>query len=160
MFDPGCNACSDKTSRSHQQKPTHCRDIESSSYHTLHPTPNTLHLPTHIHAFTALNLTKTKPLKTMITVHEQQMSKRADSQVLQDAQDPCSGCDVADMHSERVFNQIQRFYREKETPVRNSNAIRYTSAAQVERLKAYSNNDFAASRIRDLNNGYLPSLLT
>ena len=90
----------------------------------------------------------------MITVHEQQMTKRADPQ------DPCSGCDVADLNSERVFNQIQRFYREKETPVRNSNAIRYTSAAQVERLKAYSNNDFAASRIRDLNNGYLPSLLT
>lgn len=77
---------------------------------------------------------------------------------------PCTACDAADMHSERVFNQIQRFYRAPETPApaseRHSIPIRYTSAAQMERMKTYSNCDFAASRIRDLNNGYIPSLFT
>lgn len=76
----------------------------------------------------------------------------------QSAQPACGECPNSEHYSERLFNQIQRNFNNKEGSSNLYRSYRHISPAQIERMKNYSNYDNNHSKIRTLNNAYLLNL--
>lgn len=59
----------------------------------------------------------------------------------------CSSCNTSDVLSERVFNQAQRSYNNN-----LNTCLKYTSHAQIERMKNYSNHFYNNNNNNNNNN--------